>query len=426
MRALTWHATKDVRVIDVPDARILQPSDAVIRVTSTAICGSDLHLYDVLGPFLHRGDILGHEAMGVVEAVGPDVRRVAVGDRVVVPFVISCGSCYMCARGLTTQCETTQNREHGTGAALYGYTELYGQVPGGQAEHLRVRRVDANAIVVGNELPDERYLFLSDILPTAWQGFRYANVPAGGSIVVLGLGPVGQLVTRIARHHGVTVHAVDPVVERRLMAERYGATVYDLDREAGNEAGDERGDDSEAVRGGDGRDDFGARGGRGRSELAELIRDATDGRGPDAVIDAVGLEAHGNPGTAFAQSAVGVLPDALAKPLMKRAGVDRLAALHFAIDLVRRGGTVSVSGVYAGNVDPMPMMTIFDKQLTMRFGQCNVHHWVPELLPLAEGSADVLGLEDLVTHRVPLERAPEMYEKFRDKQDGCIKVVLKP
>ncbi len=399
MRALTWHATKDVRVVDVPDPRITEPTDAVIRVTSTAICGSDLHLYDVFGPFLHRGDILGHETMGVVEAVGSDVRRIAVGDRVVVPFVISCGSCYMCARGLTTQCETTQNRDHGTGATLYGYTELYGQVPGGQAEFLRVRRADANALVVGHELPDERYLFLSDILPTAWQGFRYANVPPGGSLAVLGLGPVGQLVTRIARHHGVTVHAVDPVVERRLLAERYGATVYDLDPENGGEA---------------------------HSGVAARIRDATDGRGPDAVVDAVGLEAHGNPGTAFAQSAVGVLPDALAKPLMKKAGVDRLAALHLAIDLVRRGGTVSVSGVYAGNADPMPMMTIFDKQLTMRFGQCNVHHWIPELLPLVEGPADALGLEDLVTHRVPLDRAPEMYEKFRDKEDGCIKVVLKP
>ncbi|RZS68726.1 threonine dehydrogenase-like Zn-dependent dehydrogenase [Agromyces ramosus] len=391
MKALTWHAAKDVRVVEVPDPAIVDPTDVVIRVTAAAICGSDLHLYDVLGPFLHRGDILGHETMGVVEEVGADVRRISVGDRVVIPFVISCGHCFMCARGLTTQCETTQNRAHGTGAELYGYTELYGEIPGGQAEYLRVRRADANAQVVGHDLPDERYLFLSDILPTAWQGFRYAGVPPGGTLAVLGLGPVGQLVTRIARHHDVHVHAVDPVPERRLMAERYGATVHDLGGEA-----------------------------------AEAIRDATEGRGPDAVVDAVGLEAHGNPGTAFAQSAVGVLPDSLAKPIMTKAGVDRLAALHFAIELVRRGGAVSVSGVYAGSLDPMPMMTIFDKQLTMRFGQCNVHQWLPELLPLAEGSADPLGLEDLATHRVPLEQAPEMYEKFRNKEDGCIKVVLKP
>jgi threonine dehydrogenase-like Zn-dependent dehydrogenase len=391
MKALIWHATKDVRVIEVPDAEILEPTDAVIRVTSTAICGSDLHLYGVFGPFLHRGDILGHETMGIVEAVGSDVRRVSVGDRVVVPFVISCGHCFMCARGLTTQCETTQNRDHGTGADLYGYTELYGRVPGGQAQFLRVRRADANAQVVGHDLPDERYLFLSDILPTAWQGFAYANVIPGQTLTVLGLGPVGQLVTRIARHHDVQVHAVDPVPERRLMAERYGATVHDL-----------------------------------RDDVADVIREATEGRGPDGVVDAVGLEAHGNPGTAFAQSAVGVLPDGIAKPLMTKAGVDRLAALDLAIDLVRRGGTVSVSGVYAGSLDPMPLMTIFDKQLTMRWGQCNVHHWLPELVPLAEDPADPLGLEDLATHRVPLDRAPEMYEKFRDKEDGCIKVVLKP
>ncbi|NUT59316.1 MAG: glutathione-dependent formaldehyde dehydrogenase, partial [Agromyces sp.] len=241
------------------------------------------------------------------------------------------------------------------------------------------------------ELPDERDLFLSDILPTAWQGFRYADVPAGGTLLVLGLGPVGQLVARIARHRDVRVLAVDPVVERRLMAERYGVVAYDL------------GDD-----------------------LRDAILDATDGRGPDGVVDAVGIEAHGNPGTAFVQSAVGMLPDAVAKPLMTKAGVDRLAALHLAIDLVRRGGTVSVSGVYAGALDPMPLLTIFDKQLTMRFGQCNVHHWIPELLPLAEDPADPFGLEDLATHRVPLDQAPEMYEKFRDKADGCIKVVLKP
>ena len=391
MKALTWHATKDVRIADVPDPGVVDPTDAVIRVTSTAICGSDLHLYGVFGPFLERGDILGHEPMGVVEAVGSEVRRVQVGDRVVVPFVISCGRCYMCVRGLTTQCETTQQRDHGTGAALYGYTELYGSVPGGQAEYLRVRLADANAQVVGHELPDERYLYLSDILPTAWQAFRYANVPPGGTLGVLGLGPVGQLVARIARHHDVRVHAVDPVVERRLMAERYGAVVYDL-----------------------------------VDDVGDAIRDATDGRGPDAVVDAVGLEAHGNPGMAFAQQAVDILPDGLAKPLMTKAGVDRLAALHFAVGLARRGGTISVSGVYAGALDPMPLLQVFDKQLTMRFGQCNVHQWVPELLPLAEAPGDPLGLEDLATHRVPLERAPEMYEKFRDKEDGCIKVVLKP
>jgi len=391
MRAVTWHSARSVGVDEVPDPTVIEPTDAVVRITSTAICGSDLHLYDLFGPFMHRGDILGHEAMGVVEAIGDAVRQVAVGDRVIVPFVIACGTCYMCARGLSTQCETTQNTEHGTGAALYGYTELYGRVPGGQAEYLRVRLADANALVVGRDLPDERYLFLTDVLPTAWQAVRYANVNPGGTLAVLGLGPIGQMVTRIARHEDLTVFAVDPVVERRLMAERYGATTFDLD---------------------DG--------------VAELIRDATRGRGADAVVDAVGLEAHGNPGTAFAQNAVGVLPSGLAKQVMTKAGVDRLAALHLAIEVVRRGGTVSVVGVYAGNLDPMPMMTIFDKQIAMRFGQANVQHWLPELLPLAEAPADPLGLEDLATHRVPLDRAPEMYEQFKDKSAGCIKVVLKP
>src|SRR5215207_1281537 len=227
MRALTWQSTGKVSVQTVPDPRIEEPTDAVIRVTSTAICGSDLHLYGVFGPFLQRGDILGHEAMGIVEAVGSEVRDVAVGDRVVVPFVISCGSCFMCRRGLTTQCETTQNHEHGTGADLYGYTELYGSVPGGQAEYLRVRRADANAIVVGRDLPDERYLFLSDILPTAWQGVQYADVPDGGTLAVLGLGPVGQFAARIGRHLGYRVVGVDPVVERRLLAERYGVQVQE-------------------------------------------------------------------------------------------------------------------------------------------------------------------------------------------------------
>jgi threonine dehydrogenase-like Zn-dependent dehydrogenase len=391
MRALTWQATGKVSVEEVPDPKIEEPTDAIVRITSTAICGSDLHLYDVFGPFLDKGDILGHEPMGVVEEVGGDVRTLAVGDRVVIPFVIACGECFMCRRGLTTQCDTTQNRDTGTGADLYGYTELYGSVPGGQAEYLRVRRADFNAYKVGRDLPDERYLYLSDILPTAWQGVAYAEVPPGGTLGVIGLGPVGQFVARIGRHLGHRVLAVDPVPERRLMAERYGAEVFDL-----------------------------------TDDVLEHLRDATDGRGPDSVVDAVGIEAHGNPGTAFLQTAVGLLPDAVAKKLMTTAGVDRLAAMMLAIDAVRRGGTVSLSGVYAGTADPMPLMTMFDKQLSLRMGQCNVHRWRDELLPLAEDPADPLGLEDLATHRVPLDRAPEMYETFKNKEDGCIKVVLKP
>ncbi|SFS10246.1 Threonine dehydrogenase [Agrococcus baldri] len=391
MRALTWQSKRTVTVEDVPSPRIEQPSDVVIRVTSTAICGSDLHLYELFGPFLTKGDVLGHETMGIVEEVGSEVTRLTPGDRVVIPFVIACGDCFMCARGLTTQCETTQNREQGTGASLYGYTSLYGSVPGGQAERLRVPLADFNATKVGHELPDDRYLFLSDILPTAWQGVQYAQVPEGGSLAVLGLGPVGQFAARIGRHLGHRVIAVDPVPERRAMAERHGVETLDLV------------DDAVAA-----------------------LRDATDGRGPDAVVDAVGMEAHGAPGAAAAQAVVGLLPDALARPMMQQAGLDRLSALMTAFDAVRRGGTVSLSGVYVGTADPIPMMTLFDKQVSIRMGQCNVQSWRDALLPLVEDPSDPLGVEDLVTHRVPLDRAPEMYELFQKKGDGCIKVVLEP
>lgn len=391
MRALTWQAPQHVSVETVPDPAIEEPDDVIIRVTSTAICGSDLHLYGVLGPFLHRGDVLGHEAMGVVVELGRDVRRLALGDRVVVPFAIACGECAMCRLGLTTQCETTQNRDYGTGAQLYGYTELYGSVPGGQAEYLRVRRADANAVVVGHELPDDRYLFLSDVLPTAWQGVEYAAVPPGGTVAVLGLGPIGQLCVRIARHRGLRVLAIDPVPERRLLAERYGAETFDLDDDA----------------------------------LAALL-DATEGRGPDSVIDAVGMEAKGNPVVSGMQRAIGMLPDAAARKLMLSAGLDRQAALLLGIEAVRRGGTLSLVGVYAGTADPMPMMRLFDKQVQLRMGQCNVHAWQDALRPLVEDPDDPLGTEDLATHRVPLDRAPEMYELFQKKEQGCVKVVLKP
>ncbi len=391
MRALTWQATKSLAVIDAPEPRIQEPTDVVIRITSTAICGSDLHLYDVLGPFLAKDDILGHEPMGIVEEVGAEVRKLAVGDRVVIPFVIACGHCHMCRLGLTTQCETTQNFDTGTGASLYGYTELYGSVPGGQAERLRVPLADFNALKVGDELPDERYLFLSDILPTAWQGVQYANLPEHGVLGVIGLGPVGQFVSRIGVHLGHRVVAVDPVAERRAMAERHGVDTFDLS-----------------------------------DDVADWLREATDGRGPDAVVDAVGMEAHGNPATALTQSAVGLLPDPVAKKLMTTVGVDRLAAMMLAIDSVRRGGTVSLSGVYAGVADPMPFMKLFDKQLALRMGQCNVHAWRDALLPLVEDPADPLGTEDLVTHHAALEDAPGMYDLFRDKQDGCVKVVLHP
>jgi len=391
MRALTWQGKRSVSVEDVPDPQILQPGDAIIRVTSAAICGSDLHLYELFGPFIDRGDVLGHETMGVVEEVGAGVTRVRVGDRVVIPFTIACGECYMCSIGLQSQCETTQVTEYGSGAALYGYTKLYGQIPGGQAEYLRVHRADANCIVVAADGPDDRYLFLSDILPTAWQGVDYAGVADGGSLVVFGLGPVGQFAARIARHRGYDVVGIDPVPERRALAERHGIETTDFD-----------------------------------DEIVARLRDRFDGRGPDGVVDAVGMEAHGSPVAKFAQAAVGVLPDPLARAAMEHAGIDRLASLHGAIDLVRRGGTVSISGVYGGEADPMPMLTMFDKQVTLRMGQCNVASWIPTLMPLVEDSSDPLGVLDLVTHPVPLEDAPAMYETFQKKEDGCIKVVLHP
>jgi threonine dehydrogenase-like Zn-dependent dehydrogenase len=391
MKALTWQGKRSLSVETVPDPTIEKPTDVVIRVTSTAICGSDLHLYELFGPFLTKGDILGHETMGVVEEVGSAVTRLSPGDRVVIPFVIACGDCYMCQRGLHTQCETTQNTDAGTGAALYGYTELYGSVPGGQAERLRVPLADFNATKVGHDLPDDRYLFLSDILPTAWQGVVYADLPSDGILTVMGLGPVGQFVGRIGKHLGHRVLAVEPVPERREMAERYGIETFDL-----------------------------------TDDVVERLRDATDGRGADSVVEAVGLEAHGSPGAAFAQGAVGLLPDGVAKKLMETAGIDRLAALYNSFDSVRRGGTVSLSGVYVGEADPLPMKTLFDKQVSIRMGQCNVQRWRSELLPLVEDPADPLGVEDLVTLRVPLEKAPQMYEMFQKKENGCIKVVLKP
>jgi threonine dehydrogenase-like Zn-dependent dehydrogenase len=390
MRALTWQGKRKVSVEEVPDPRIEQPTDAVIRVTATAICGSDLHLYELFAPFLRRGDVLGHEPMGIVEEVGSAVSRLQPGDRVVIPFVIACGDCFMCARGLTTQCETTQNRDSGTGASLYGYTSLYGSVPGGQAERLRVPLADFNAIKVGSALADDRYLFLSDILPTAWQGVAYAGLEPGETLGVMGLGPVGQLAARIGRHLGHRVIAVEPVPERRAMAERHGIETLDM------------------------------------AGATDALRDLTDGRGPDAIVDAVGMEAHGAPGAATAQQLVGALPDLLARPMMRHAGLDRLSALHTAFDAVRRGGTVSLSGVYVGSADPTPMMTLFDKQVTLRMGQCNVQSWRDTLLPLVEDPADPLGTGDLTTHLVPLEQAPEMYEIFQKKQDGCIKVVLTP
>ncbi|WP_066462861.1 alcohol dehydrogenase catalytic domain-containing protein [Sanguibacter suarezii] len=394
MRALTWQAREKVTVEDVPDPRIEEPTDAVIRVTSTAICGSDLHLYSVLGMYLDAGDVLGHETMGIVEEVGSQAGRLAVGDRVVVPFGIACGTCWMCSRGLQSQCETTQVRSQGKGAALFGYTKLYGQVPGGQAEYLRVPQAQYGPVVVPADGPDEQYLYLSDVLPTAWQGVEYAAVPPGGSVVVVGLGPIGQMAARVARHRGAgLVIGIDRVPERLAMARRHGVEVIDLTEV----------DDAVAA-------------------VAEL----TQGRGADSVIDAVGMEAHGSPVAEVTQKAADILPDALSGFVNEKVGVDRLTALLTAIALVRRGGTLSVSGVYGGAKDPLPLMDLFDRQVTVRMGQANVRRWIDDLMPLVSDPGDPLGVLDLRTHRLPLEDAPHGYVLFQKKEDGCIKVVLDP
>lgn len=393
MKAVTWHGKRDVRVDDVPEPVIEEPTDAIVEITSTNICGSDLHLYEVLGAFMNPGDILGHEPMGIVREVGSEVPNLTIGDRVVIPFQISCGSCYMCDRQLFTQCETTQVRRHGTGAELFGYSELYGSVPGGQAELLRVPQAHFTHIKVPLGQPDSRYVYLSDVLPTAWQAVAYASIPDGGSVTVLGLGPIGDMSARIASHLGYRVIAVDRVPERLARAEARGITVIDLADADG--------------------------------KLGELIRDMTDGRGTDSVIDAVGMEAHGSPIAKAAQQLTGLLPDALAKPMMQKAGLDRLDALYSAIDIVRRGGTISVIGVYGGAADPLPMLTLFDKQVQLRMGQANVKKWVDDIMPLLTDD-DPLGVDSFATHTLPLDQAPHAYHIFQKKQDGAVKVILKP
>jgi threonine dehydrogenase-like Zn-dependent dehydrogenase len=393
MRALTWHGKRDVRVDTVPDPTIQDPTDAIIRVTSSGICGSDLHLYEVLGAFIDEGDVLGHEPMGVVEEVGADVRDLQAGDRVVVPFNVSCGTCFMCGQGLHSQCETTQVREQGMGAALFGYTKLYGQVPGGQAEFLRVPFADTLPVKVPDGPADDRFVYLSDVLPTAWQAVEYAAIPDGGSVVVMGLGPIGDMCCRIALHRGHRVIGVDLVPERLARAAARGVETIDLSEHD--------------------------------SDLAEVIRGMTDGRGPNSVIESVGMEAHGAPGAKLAQQLTSLMPDALARPVMQKAGIDRMHAFYLAIDIVRRGGTISLIGVYGGMADPLPMLTLFDKQIQLRMGQANVRAWTDQILPLLTDE-DPLGVDDFATHHLPLEQAPHGYEIFQKKQEGAIKILLRP
>jgi threonine dehydrogenase-like Zn-dependent dehydrogenase len=304
----------------------------------------------------------------------------------------------MCERGWFAQCETTQVRSEGKGATLFGYTSLYGAVPGGQAEYLRVPQAQFGPIKIPDGTPDEQFLFLSDVLPTAWQAVAYADIPDGGSVAVFGLGPIGQMCVRIAKHLGAgRVIGIDSVPERLALAERWGAEPLDLDDV----------DDPSAT-----------------------LLDLVDGRGPDSTIDAVGMESHGGaPGGRIAslgQKATGLLPDPIAQKITDKFAVDRLDALLAAIKGVRRAGTVSISGVYGGEIDAMPMMEMFDRGITMRMGQAHVRRWTDDILPLVLDPADPLGTLDLVTHHVPLADAPGAYEMFRDKADGCIKVVLHP
>ncbi|TCC45009.1 glutathione-dependent formaldehyde dehydrogenase [Kribbella capetownensis] len=390
MKALTWQGKRTIEYADVPDPRIEEPTDAVIRVTSTGICGSDLHLYEVMGPFLDAGDVLGHEVIGLVEETGTGVSNLSVGDRVVVPFQIACGSCFMCGQGLQTQCETTQVRDQGMGAALFGYTKLYGQVPGGQAEYLRVPQAQYGPIKVPHGPPDDRFVYLSDVLPTAWQAVEYAGIPAGGTVVVLGLGPIGDMACRVALHRGHRVIGVDLVAERLERARVRGVETLEY-----------------------------------ADDVADAIRDLTDGRGPDSVIDAVGMEAHGSPTAKIAQQAAALLPDPIQRTVMQKAGIDRMAALLLAIDVVRRGGTISLIGVYGGMADPLPMLTMFDKQIQLRMGQANVRRWTKDILPLL-GDDDPFQVDDFATHHLPLSEGPAAYELFQHKRDGAIKVLLTP
>lgn len=395
MRALTWQEPGKVEVIDVPKPTIQNPTDAIIRVTSTAICGSDLHLYGVLGPYMGKGDVLGHEFMGIVEETGSEVHNLTPGDRVVVPFNISCGKCWMCSRGFYAQCETTQNTKYDKGASLFGFSKMYGEVPGGQAEYVRVPHADFGPVKVPEGYADERALYLSDILPTAWQGVKWANVPQGGSLAIIGAGPVGLMGLRSAQQQGNAeqIIMVDLVDERLELARSWGAQTIDL---------------------------------REVKSVGDAIRDLTGGRGADSVLDAVGMEAHGNPVREKVINIMGKLPGPVGRPMMDRAGLDRTAALMSAIDGVRRSGTVSLSGVYGGNANPMPMLKMFDKGLRLAMGQCHVRQWTDEIADILFQDEDVMGVEQLATHRLGLSQAAEAYEMFQKKQDGCIKVVLDP
>lgn len=397
MRAVTWQGKRNISVENVPDPTLQETTDAIIEITSTAICGSDLHLYEVLTPFMEKGDIMGHEPMGIVREVGGDVKNVKVGDRVVIPFNIACGKCAMCQKGLTTQCETTQVHEFDRGAALFGYTKLYGHVPGGQAEFLRVPHADFMAKKVPDGPSDDRFLYLSDVLPTAWQAVKYANVPENKTVAVIGLGPIGDMATRVAEHLGAErIIGIDLVDFRLRQARNRGIETIDVREFEGDQ-----------------------------QALAQAVRDKLGGRGPEAVIDAVGLEAHGSPNIKAIQQLTGMLPNKAAEKVLTTAGMDRVFALHSGIEMVGRGGTLSLIGVYVGQADPISLDALFDKQVQVRMGQANAPSWTQEILPLLTDE-DTFGVDTFASHHLSLDEAPHAYDIFQKKLDNCFKVVLKP
>jgi len=389
MRALCWHGKNDVRVDRVPDPKILNPRDAIIGVTTTAICGSDLHLYDGYIPAMQAGDVLGHEFMGEVLEVGPEIKTLKKGDRVVVPFHISCGACFFCQEGLFSACDNSNpnarmaEKLYGySGAGMFGYSHLFGGYPGGQAEYVRVPFADVGALPLPRELPDENLLFLSDILPTGYMAADNCDIEAGDTVAVWGCGPVGQMAIRSAFLFGAErVIGIDRLPERLRMAEVHSK--------------------AETIN-------------YQHHDVVERLREMTGGRGPDACIDAVGMEAHGTS------------PDALydAAKQSLHLVTDRAHALREAIQACRKGGIVSLPGVYGGYIDKFPMGAAFAKGLTFRMGQTHVHAYMKGLLEQIQGGK--LDSSFIITHRMALAEAPKAYQMFKEKKDHCIKVVLKP
>ncbi|PZV02395.1 MAG: glutathione-dependent formaldehyde dehydrogenase [Leptolyngbya sp.] len=388
MKAVCWHGTHDVRVDTVPDPTILNPRDAIIKVTSTAICGSDLHLYDGFIPTMQSGDILGHEFMGEVVETGPGVSNLKQGDRVVVPFTISCGSCFFCNQDLWSLCDNSNpnawmaEKFYGhSPSGLFGYSHLMGGYAGGQAEYVRVPFADVGPLKVPDGLTDEQVLFLTDIFPTGYMAAENCDIQPGDTVAVWGCGPVGQFAIRSAFMLGAErVIAIDRVPERLALAQAGGAEILNYEE----------------------------------LDPGEALNEMTGGRGPDSCIDAVGMEAHGTGPMA--------LYDTVKQAV--RLETDRPQVLRQAIAACRKGGKVSVPGVYGGFIDKMPMGAFVNKGLTMRSGQTHVHKYLKPLLErVQKGEIDP---SFLITHRLPLEEAPRAYKIFRDKEDSCIKVVLKP